>query len=163
MCKDTIPVQRSLGVCWDLDTDCFTFRVNTAHKPFTKRGVLSVTNSLYDPLGLAAPVTIHEKFLLRYMTSHLKERQLDEWDQPLPEELKPAWNNWCDSLTNLQQLHVPRAYSTTPMEEAKCELYIFCDASTRGIAAVAYLKVIQSEGRCEVSFFMSTSLIAWSG
>ena len=41
MCKDTIPVQRSLGVCWDLDTDCFTFRINTAHKPFTKRGVLS--------------------------------------------------------------------------------------------------------------------------
>ena len=160
MCKDTIPVQRSLGVCWDLDTDCFTFRVNTAHKPFTKRGVLSVTNSLYDPLGLAAPVTIHGKFLLRDMTSHLKERQLDEWDQPLPEELKPAWNNWCDSLTNLQQLHVPRAYSTTPMEEAKCELHIFCDASTRGIAAVAYLKVIQSEGRCEVSFVLGKAKLA---
>jgi hypothetical protein len=109
---------------------------------------------LYDPLGLAAPVTIRGKFLLRDMTSRLKERQLNEWDQPLPKELTPNnwcdWNNWCDSITNLQQLHVPRAYSTTPMEEAKCELHIFCDASTRGIAAVAYSKVIQSEGRFEI-------------
>lgn len=90
MCKDAIPVQRLLGVCWDLSSDRFTFRVNSEPKPFTKRGVLSVTNSLYDPLGIAAPVTIRAKFLLRLMTSQLKERQLEEWNQPLPEEMKPS-------------------------------------------------------------------------
>ncbi|KAK3751397.1 hypothetical protein QZH41_012002, partial [Actinostola sp. cb2023] len=58
--KDAVPVQRSLGVSWDLKTDDFTFKVSTEveEKPFTRRGVLSVVNSLYDPLGLVAPVVI---------------------------------------------------------------------------------------------------------
>ncbi len=148
------PVQRSLGVCWETHSDCFTFRVTAERKPFTKRGVLSTTNSLYDPLGLAAPVTIQGKFLLREMTNHLKERQLEEWDRPLPDELKPSWDNWCNSLINLQHVHVPRAYTTIPPKDAThVELHIFCDASTRGIAAVA-------DGTVEVSFVIGKAKLA---
>lgn len=40
--KDTISVQRCLGVLWDILTDSFTFRVSLEEKPFTGRGVLSV-------------------------------------------------------------------------------------------------------------------------
>ena len=47
--QDTIPVQHSLGVLWDLSTDAFTFKVSLGDKPFTRRGALSVINSLYDP------------------------------------------------------------------------------------------------------------------
>ena len=54
-------MQRSLGVYWDLQSDSFTFQVLLEEKPFTRRGVLLVTNSLYDPLGLAAPVIIKGK------------------------------------------------------------------------------------------------------
>ncbi|XP_056409269.1 uncharacterized protein LOC130324954 [Hyla sarda] len=50
------PLQRSLGISWDLKTDSFTFRVSREEKPFTKRGVLSTVNSLYDPLGFVAPI-----------------------------------------------------------------------------------------------------------
>ena len=63
--KGPIPMQRSLGVYWDLQSDSFTFQVLLEEKPFTRRGVLSVTNSLYDPLGLAAPVIVKGKHLLR--------------------------------------------------------------------------------------------------
>jgi hypothetical protein len=155
------PVQRSLGVCLETHSDCFTFRVTTERKPFTKRGVLSTTNSLYDPLGLAAPVTIQGKFLLREMTNHLKERQLEEWDRPLPDELKPSWDNWCNSLINLQHVHVPRAYSTIPPKDAThVELHIFCDASTRGIAAVAYLRTFLRDGMVEVSFVIGKAKLA---
>ena len=62
------PVQRSLGVSWDLKADAFTFTVDIGDKPFTKRGVLSIINSLYDPLGIAAPVLIQGKCLLGGMT-----------------------------------------------------------------------------------------------
>ena len=40
MNQDTTPIQRSLGVCWDLEADTFTFRVTLGNKPFTRRGVL---------------------------------------------------------------------------------------------------------------------------
>ncbi|KAJ8364936.1 hypothetical protein SKAU_G00137670 [Synaphobranchus kaupii] len=55
---DMLPMQRSLSLNWDLKTDTFTFRVTNEEKPFTRRGVLSTVNSLYDPLGFIAPVTI---------------------------------------------------------------------------------------------------------
>ena len=83
--KERKPVQRSLGVYWDLETDTFTFRVSQESKPFTRRGVLSVINSLFDPLGIASPVVIQGKMLLRSMSTHLKNRQLGEWDEPLPD------------------------------------------------------------------------------
>ena len=89
--KDTKPVQRSLGVYWNLEKDTFTFSVDIGDKPFTKRGVLSVINSLFDPLGITAPVVIRGKMLLRAMSAHLKDRQLGQWDETLPEEHKPAW------------------------------------------------------------------------
>ena len=78
------PVQRSLGVSWDLKADTFTFTVDTGDEPFTKRGMLSIINSLYDPLGIAAPVLIQGKCLLRGMTEQMKQRQLEEWDLPFP-------------------------------------------------------------------------------
>ena len=54
--KGPVPMQRPLGAYKDLQSDSFTFQVLLEEKQFTRRGVLSVTNSLYDPLGLAAPV-----------------------------------------------------------------------------------------------------------
>ena len=53
---DSLPAQRSLGVFWDLETDVFTFKVSLPEKPFARRGVLSIINSVYDPLGFAVPL-----------------------------------------------------------------------------------------------------------
>lgn len=153
--KGPIPVQRSLGVYWDLESDAFTFRVSLEEKPFSRRGVLSVTNSLYDPLGLAAPVVIRGKQLLRLMTSDLKASESNEWDAPLPRELKPAWDEWCRSLTALKNLKVPRSYSRGSVEgAARIELHTFCDASERAIEAVSYRKVTNSTGEDQVSFVL---------
>ena len=49
------------------------------NKPFTRRGVLSTVNSLYDPLGFLAPITIQGRLLLRDLT-----KQAEDWDTPLP-------------------------------------------------------------------------------
>ena len=62
---DSLPAQRSLGVYWNLEEDTFTFKVCLPDKPFTRRGVLSVVNSIYDPLGLAVPVLLEGKLLLQ--------------------------------------------------------------------------------------------------
>ncbi|KAK3730902.1 hypothetical protein QZH41_012617 [Actinostola sp. cb2023] len=65
--KDSLPAQRSLGVYWDIEKDTFTFRVSLPVKPFTRRGVLSVVNSIYDPLGLVAPAMLEGKKLLQQL------------------------------------------------------------------------------------------------
>lgn len=43
--QDFPPIQRSLGLGWDLSTDTFRFQVTISERPFTKRGVLSTINS----------------------------------------------------------------------------------------------------------------------
>ena len=85
--KDSPPVQRSLGLNWNLQNDAFTFHVTSSHKPFTRRGVLATVNSLFDPLGLVAPITIRGKLLLRELTSTTVD-----WDAPLLPEKESEWN-----------------------------------------------------------------------
>ncbi|XP_071086519.1 uncharacterized protein [Haliotis cracherodii] len=46
--SDLLPVQCSLGMAWDLQSDSFTFKVSADPKPYTKRGILSTINSLLD-------------------------------------------------------------------------------------------------------------------
>lgn len=67
--KDTIPLQRSLGISWNLKTDCFTFKASQDLKPFTRRGILSTVNSLYDPLGFVCPITMQGKALVRELST----------------------------------------------------------------------------------------------
>ena len=52
---DPLPPQHSLGVYWNLEKNAFTYKVDPADKPFTRRRVPSIVNSIYFPLGLAAP------------------------------------------------------------------------------------------------------------
>ena len=138
--KDSIPVQHSLGVFWDLKSDAFTLKVSSENKPFSRCGVLSTINSLYDPLGLAAPVTIRGKFLLRSMSPDLCNAQPGDWDAPLPEERRPAWELWRQSLLALDQIRVPRAYSSKPLNAANHVELHTCDASNEAFGAVSYLK-----------------------
>ncbi|XP_042891224.1 uncharacterized protein LOC122265845 [Penaeus japonicus] len=55
---DNLPMDRALGVLWDLDDDVLKIRVSTPMKPTTRRGILSIMSSIFDPLGLLAPFTI---------------------------------------------------------------------------------------------------------
>ena len=141
---DTVTVQRALGVLWDISADAFTFKVSLEKRPFTRRGVLSILNSLYDPLGLAAPVIARGKLLLRSMMANLGNLQAESWDEPLPEELRPAWEAWCKALQALTLLMVPRCYTMASSTGVRRqELHTFCDASNDAIGAVAYLRTVQ--------------------
>ncbi|XP_039902004.1 uncharacterized protein LOC120742644 isoform X1 [Simochromis diagramma] len=148
--------QRSLGLIWEITRDTFIYSVATSSKPFTRRGVLSSVNSVFDPLGLLAPVTIQGRALLRELTS-----ECSDWDVPLPEDKRSRWETWRNSLQDLRELHVPRTYTSTSLSRAKRkELCLFSDASTKAIGAVAYLKAVQTDGKVEVGFIMGKAKLA---
>ena len=59
-------------------------------KPFTRRGVLSTVNSIYDPLGLAVPVLLEGRLLLQKLIIIGKSKNNEKplgWDVPLPDAL----------------------------------------------------------------------------
>ena len=51
-------LERALGVHWCVESDTFGFRILVKDKPLTRRGILSIVSSIYDPLGFAAPFTL---------------------------------------------------------------------------------------------------------
>ena len=65
--NDNLPLERTLGVQWNVDADTFTFKVVPKDKPFTRTGILSVTSSVYDRFGLVSPVVVSTKKLLEVL------------------------------------------------------------------------------------------------
>ncbi|XP_051816711.1 uncharacterized protein LOC127537707 [Acanthochromis polyacanthus] len=153
---ETLPTQRSLGLCWDLNTDTFTFKVAVANKPYTRRGVLSIINSIFDPLGLAAPVTVRGKLLLRELAGGIQD-----WDALLPDDRLSTWEAWKSSLQELSSLNIPRCYVPMSLSRSSyTELCLFSDASNWAIGAVAYLRAVTEDGRCEVGFVLGKAKLA---
>ncbi|XP_047670496.1 uncharacterized protein LOC113653107 [Tachysurus fulvidraco] len=147
---ETVPAQHSLGLNWEISMDTFTFHSPDNSKPLTRRGILSTVNSLYDPLGFAAPVTIQGRSLLRELS-----KGIENWDEPLPEEKCREWEMWRNSLQDLERIHVRRTYSLKSLSKAKCtELCIFSDAPFKAIGAVAYLKTIYEDGQINIGFVL---------
>ena len=57
--------EKVLGMPWHIKDDYFTFYICVNKKFFTRRGLLYMTASVYDPLGFVAPVTLEAKLLLQ--------------------------------------------------------------------------------------------------
>jgi len=62
---DQLPCERALGIRWDVETDTFGLKISLKDKPSTRRGILSIVSSIYDPLGFAAPFILPAKRLLQ--------------------------------------------------------------------------------------------------
>lgn len=60
-----LPSERALGIQWNIQTDKFEFNISVKPKDPTRRGILAVVSSAYDPLGLAAPFLLTAKILLQ--------------------------------------------------------------------------------------------------
>ncbi|XP_075737935.1 uncharacterized protein LOC142777431 [Rhipicephalus microplus] len=157
--KDASNMQRSLGLLWDVDNDTFVFRAPLQDQPYTRRGVLSTVNSLFDPLRFVAPVTVQGKHLLRDLMAEGYEGY--DWDTPLSDAKKQSWDEWKNSLQALHCLRVQRTYVPhSTSEAASREIHVFSDASTSAIAAVAYLRVIDKQGNKHVGFVMGKAKLA---
>ncbi|XP_033109301.1 uncharacterized protein LOC117110650 [Anneissia japonica] len=129
-----LPVERTLGVLWNVETDKFTFNIKVKERPNTRRGILSTTSSVYDPLGFVAPFILVAKMLLQDICT-----QGLGWDQEVSSQDLSRWTHWLEELPQLRNVSINRCLRPT-VGEHKHDLHVFCDASQRGYAAVAYLR-----------------------
>ena len=67
----------------------------------TKRGILGKVAKIYDPLGLASPVTLSGKMLFRDACD-----TKFAWDSPLPSDLQAKWKKWEQGLP--EHVNAPR-------------------------------------------------------
>ena len=160
LASDSAPLQNSLSLLWDINTDIFTYTFSGVEKPFTKRGILSTINSLFDPMGFIAPIIIQGKLFLREVTS-----LNHDWDEPLPESYSNRWTLWKQSLSELRTVNIPRMYAHVSLSQAKrVELHVFSDASKEAVGAVSYLNVFDINNVSKVCFLLGKAKVApWHG
>ncbi|XP_033111012.1 uncharacterized protein LOC117112065 [Anneissia japonica] len=62
---DKLPTERVLGVLWCVETDSFYFKMDLDEHSVSRRGILAMVCSVYDPLGFLAPVMLTGKSILQ--------------------------------------------------------------------------------------------------
>ncbi|XP_076839331.1 uncharacterized protein LOC143484479 [Brachyhypopomus gauderio] len=153
---DALPVERTLGVQWDTEMDTFTYSMKLQDKPMTRRGILSVINSIYDPLGFLAPVILPAKLLLK----ELCKEQLG-WDENIGERHAEDWRRWVKDVTHLTNFHVSRCLKPTKFGcSTAAQLHHFSDASEYAYGTVSYLLLENEQGEKHCAFLMGKSRVA---
>ncbi|XP_033101162.1 uncharacterized protein LOC117104423 [Anneissia japonica] len=104
--QDVLPNERALGVYWSAETDKFGFNIKTMTKPNTRRGLLSIISSVFDPLGLAAPFILPAKFILQELC-----RKGAGWDDKIEGTDLVRWKQWLEELPRLEEWSMPRCYT----------------------------------------------------
>ena len=147
---DSLPIDRALGVHWCIESDTFRFRIMLKDQPLTRRGVLSTISSVYDPLGFVSPVLLVGKQILQQLC---KDRA--EWDDPLPESLRPTWERWRSNLALLENFKIRRCFLPERFGHVESvEIHNFSDASTNGYAQCSYMRLTDDQRRVHCSLIM---------
>ena len=101
--------------------------------PPTKRNLLSVLASLFDPLGIS-PLIIYVKVLFQEVC----KAKID-WGEEFTGEIRRKWEVWCRDLIEVNEVVVPHCVYTSPTEEVlDCFLHGFGDANQKSYCAVIY-------------------------
>ncbi|KAJ8352164.1 hypothetical protein SKAU_G00236400 [Synaphobranchus kaupii] len=153
--RDELPMERALGVDWCIESDSFKFRINVKVMPTTKRGILSVVSSIYDPLGFLSPFILLAKMIVQELC-----RLKLTWDEDIPEEIANGWYEWLSDLKQFASFSVKRCIKPEgfgPVVSA--QLHHFSDASERGYGVVTYLRVVNRNGQVHCSFLLGKSRV----
>ena len=153
---EALPVERALGVNWDVENDEFSFALKAVNKPLTRRGILSVVSSVYDPLGFLNPFVLLAKRIMQDLC-----RRKVSWDVSLTASDELLWRQWLADLRILNQLKHSRCFKPPDFGEVvTAELHHFSDASSYGYGAVSYIRQVNREGRVHCAFVISNSRVA---
>ncbi|XP_039608830.1 uncharacterized protein LOC120528756, partial [Polypterus senegalus] len=126
------------------------------NKPATRRGILSVVSSVYDPLGFLAPALLPAKLILRDLC-----KEKCGWDEEVEVKHIQKWKKWMDDLKLLTDYKVNRCFKPTGFGTIKtAQMHHFADASEDGYGTVTYLVLTNEEGKRHCSFLMGKSRVA---
>ena len=125
-----------LGMGWDTRYDVLYIMkpVGVCRRgSYTRRDVLAMLNAVYDPLGMALPVTIPARVVYAKVCEVVKNM-----DGIIPEGMARDWDKQVDELLQVSKLDLPRWLHTNVYVSDE-EIHVFADASGVAVGAVGYL------------------------
>ena len=100
---------------------------------YTRRKVLSVIASVFDPMGLVSPFILLAKQILQEFCS----LGLD-WNAPLPDHLIIRYKDCCEQLSSLSEIKIRRCVKPHNFDVSSIEFHPFSDAITSGYGVCSY-------------------------
>ncbi|UYV69064.1 hypothetical protein LAZ67_6002223, partial [Cordylochernes scorpioides] len=145
-----------LGITWNTDKDTLTIGLEDFELigPTTKRKVLSIASKIFNPLGVACPVTLIPKLILQETWI-----QKLTWDEVLPGCLVQRFWKWFSKLKHLPNIEIPRWLCFKDSYVEKTTLHIFCDASQFAYATCIFLR-IEKEDRVDIQLIQARTRVA---
>ncbi|XP_068726452.1 uncharacterized protein [Montipora capricornis] len=128
-----------LGLSWEKRKHEISVAVPQENVITPKKGILRKLAKIYDPLGLAASLTLKGKSIYR---DGCKAKLA--WDAPLPSQLACRWS--CLERELPPKVTTPRALKLQREEIEEIELHAFGDASVNGVSATVHAVVKQRPG-----------------
>lgn len=155
LCLDesSILTEKALGIRWHVNDDNLQFTSKIKERPYTRRGILAVVASVYDPLGFLSPFVLPVKIMLRSIC-----QQKYDWDDTLPEEHVTSWKIWLNSLRVISRFSVNRCIKPKDFGEIiHCEVHHLADASEKAFGCVSYVRLRNNEDAIHCSFLYGKS------
>ena len=128
---------KMLGLPWDKTEDTIAATFPEPPPEVTKREMLRFLASIYDPLGVASPVSLVGKLVYREVCD-----QNQSWDKKVPEYIERKWKQFEKNLPD--QLSVPRHVTDSQEAIDAIDFHAFGDTSGTGTAAAVYAVVHQA-------------------
>ena len=145
-----------LGIRWNVESDSFHFDTKFKETDYvTRRYILSMVSSTFDPLGLVSPVLVTGKLLFQDAT-----RLKLKWDDVVPSDLRTQWDKWQLTVSSLQNLSIVRCVKPEDFNDSHVELHLFSDASEKAYGCCCYVRCINKRGQIYVSLLCSRNKLA---
>ena len=157
--SESVSSEKVLGVGWNIHLDTLEYSLLDVVKRagavvLTKRHILSVIASIYDPLGLISPVAVSVKILFQELCA-----EVVDWDSEVEDKKRKRWFDWVKGLETVGQIAVPRCVYGNVSDKSKCSLHGFADASMKAYCAVIYF-VCEVNGKFHAELLTSKTRVA---
>ena len=153
---------KHLGILWDDENDELLFQLKDTVQDAltespTKRNVLKVIASFYDPLGIVQPIIVSLKVLFQEIC-----KSKCSWDDVIPDDLRHKWTEMIKELQHIDTIRVKRPLTATDQTDPICEyeLHGFSDASQQAYGACVYLRTVTKSNKVHVSLITSKTRVA---
>ena len=140
---------------WHPSQDTFKCEINIkpCQELVTKRVVLSVISSIFDPTGLLGPVIVRYKIFIQ----QLWLRQIS-WDEELPHDLQDTWKKLYQQLPALNSISILRLVKIKG-QVTTIQIRGFSDASERAFGACVYIHSGNANGKLRLQLLCSKSRV----
>ena len=131
-----------LGLQWTVIDDNLQVCRGTnkeVENPITQRKILSLVSSVFDPIGVFAPFSVHMRRLLKGIWT----KNGQHWDKEVEPSEEAEFLRWKEQLTIVAETSIARRYFYTARD--KIELHVFADASEDTMAPMRHLSIPRLE------------------